>query len=183
MYYGFYDTNYFGDQSEERSYDKEDYKVLLTHCFKYCDTLSLKMTSDSINNEKKFEKYRIPKPDCIVGSPKGVALAEYDKYITVFDGDKRVSKKVEDQLRFYHLCPELLELMFDTADDMFEWLCGWGLNNPEDPAFYRNDGSAFFESIIHEGEFYIYPKAGEDVSKIINNKPWYCFDDDMENPK
>ena len=47
-----------------------------------------------------------------------------------------------------------------------------GFNNPENPVFYRENGSIFFSSLIHEGEITLTVNDGEDVSKITMINGW-----------
>ncbi|MBE6625537.1 MAG: hypothetical protein E7622_07885 [Ruminococcaceae bacterium] len=65
------------------------------------------------------------------------------------------------------------------TDSIFKWIDGWGFKNPEDPCFYRDDGSAFFTSVIHEGVVKLTPRENEDVSKIISNPLWIPEIDDV----
>ena len=46
---------------------------------------------------------------------------------------------------------------------------GQGHKNPEDPIFYRADGSKFFLSVIHEGELELYVNDSEDISAILDS--------------
>ena len=48
----------------------------------------------------------------------------------------------------------------------------WGLKNPEDPAFYRKDGTPFFSTTIHEGYFTINADENEDISEILSKRDW-----------
>jgi len=77
------------------------------------------------------------------------------------------------------MCPELCELLLKITDSIFKWIDGWGFKNPEDPCFYRDDGSAFFTSVIHEGVVKLTPRENEDVSKIISNPLWIPEIDDV----
>lgn len=60
----------------------------------------------------------------------------------------------------------------DMAEGVFEWLYGWGFKNPDDPTFYRSDGSVFFVSEIHEGICAIMPREEEPVEELLREIPW-----------
>ena len=62
--------------------------------------------------------------------------------------------------------------MLDAVGGMFEWLDGWGYKNPEDPCFYRKDGSALFSSIIHEGELKLFYQDDEDITELLPKARW-----------
>jgi hypothetical protein len=52
---------------------------------------------------------------------------------------------------------------------MFAWT---GYIMPEDPTFYRPDGSIFFKSTTHEGELTLMPRGDEDVSNVLSSGRW-----------
>ena len=72
---------------------------------------------------------------------------------------------------YYRVCDKLCDILLKTTNHIFSWLNGWGYENPEDPTFYREDGSLFFTSTIHEGECTLFVRD-EDVSEILANKLW-----------
>lgn len=47
-----------------------------------------------------------------------------------------------------------------------------GFKNPEDPVFYRDDGSVFFSSIIHDGKCFLFPTDSENISDIVSSDHW-----------
>ena len=61
-------------------------------------------------------------------------------------------------------------------DSIFKWMYG-KVKKPEDIAFYREDGSVFLSSVIHEGEDSLFPREGEDISAILDLDNWYLVDD------
>ena len=157
--YVFRDTDITG--FEEYDIVGDDYKTLIDTCCKYCTVMSLYITDLHLNGLEKLEKFRIPKRDNI----KFV----YKHYW----GDPLYYQKV----RYYRVCPESKKLLIEISDSIFKWLNGWGNNNPDDPTFYREDGSVFFTSTIHEGLCVLIPKENEDVSKVLTNSNWKRMQD------
>lgn len=157
--YVFYDTDITGQ--EEYDIAGEDYRELIQICCKYCTIVSLRITHAETSFVNELEKYRIPK----------------DKNITfVYKHYYGISSKNPTEVKFYRICPELYELLLKISESVFKWIYGWGYTNPEDPAFYRSDGSVFFSSIIHEGECTLTPINGENISKIIEKGHWISSD-------
>lgn len=158
MSWVFYDTNVYGDCNDEYDISGEEYEKLLEVCFKYCDTLMLKVVRNNLKNIERFEAYRTVKP-------AGVDEKRLQSITTCGD------RFLKDQFRFYKLCPGLFELMKETSNSIFGWTECWN-NNPDDPVFIRADGSIFFDSTTHEGELELFPRDEEDVAEIISNKLW-----------
>lgn len=161
-YYVFYDTNVFGDCSEELDITSENYKKLLMLCFKYSTSLSFMISGEGIRTiveslPKKLDEYRIDEDDNVL-----------DVYMRYMDGYK--------DIRCYTACPETYDLVLGINDSLFKWINGRGNKKPEDLTFYRKDGSVFFSSVIHEGECFLYPRDNEDVSSVVSNGKWYLVD-------
>lgn len=163
--YTFFDTNFFGDCNEDFDIAGEDYEKFLKTCFKYSSTFAFMV--DGLN--KKFiqanlppelEKFRIPLDACVLDASKHYWF-------------KLKKKEFADSIFCYRVCPELFPIVLNITDSIFKWIDGWGYKNPEDPAFFREDGSIFFNSTIHEGECYLYPRPDEDVSDILSIETWY----------
>lgn len=155
----FYDTNVFGDSNAEYDISGEDYAKLLNICLKYCDTLMLRVLRNDAKNIDHLEKYRINKPFNI---DEKILMSVYycDGYY------------LQEQFRFYRLCPELLRLMLETSNSVFGWSYDWQ-HAPEDPVFFRADGSVFFDSVVHDGELRLFPRSTENVEEIVENNFWY----------
>lgn len=149
MIYRFYDT----DVNENEEYDVigEEYDILINTCCKYSSVLALNFMSKDILYYNELEKYKI--------------------------ASKRLSKQWI--VNYYKMCPELCELLLKITDSIFKWIDGRGFKNPEDPCFYREDGTLFFDSSIHEGILKLMPRENEDVSKIISNPLWIPETDDV----
>lgn len=167
MYWVFYITNEYGDQSEERDYSGDNYRILISRCVKYCDEFSFKTFHNNVKNFDAFEPFRVTQPK----------QREKTYFGYAFSNRLSIGPKFKE-VHYYRVCEETHKLLLDTADDMFKWIEGWGYFNPEDLAFYRSDGSVFLESQIHEGCFVLYPRENEDVSDILADPKWYCYSDD-----
>ena len=148
--YKFYDTDITG--LKEYNIIGEDYKNLIKMCCKYCTTLSLIATNANSHLLKELEIYEIEKSEKI--------SFNFNHY-----------GEISDKIKYYSVSPELYRTIIKNTNDIFCWINGWNFENPEDPTFYREDGSVFFTSTIHEGTCTLFVK-GEDVSKIVNNSNW-----------
>lgn len=161
MVYRFYDT----DSQMQNEYDiqGEQYQKLLDVCFLYCQSVSFVVRTDHHHTDlfpNYMEKYKAPIP-----KDANMAYRHYG-----FAGKYSVTEKYE--IRCYYLSEPVKEYLRHKVDSMFEWICGWGFLNPEDPAFFREDGSIFFYSTIHEGVCTLIPGKTEYVSNIIINEGW-----------
>lgn len=148
--YKFYDTDPMG--VEEYNIEGQEYINLIEVCCRYCKTLSLIVTnnnSELLHKLKKFETHKSPKIS--FGFP------HYENTSII--------------IKYYNVCPELCDIITSNTSDIFCWINGWGFKNPEDPTFYREDGSVFFTSTIHEGECTLIVND-EDVSTILYNNHW-----------
>ena len=158
--YIFYNTDLTGH--EEYDISGEQYHALLEACFKYSDSFSIILSSSCKADLSKWENYRIP--------VEAYAKAVYSHYGDINTG---TGDKIRDyEIRQYTLCPELCHLISQHTDTLFSWICGWGFDNPDDPAFFREDGSVFFNSTIHEGECVLYLKANETLSRSLLDNKW-----------
>lgn len=63
------------------------------------------------------------------------------------------------------------------VNSLFDWQSYWdGHHNPQDPTFFRADGSIFSFSLIHEGFSEVYNRDDEDVTLLASNPTWAKFD-------
>lgn len=150
--YVFYDT----DMRGEADYDicGSDYEKLIDVCCQYGCTLSLMIANRHTKLVKHLEAFRMPQPQNIRN--------EYMRYSQNSDGS-------DLDIRYYHVCDELCSLLKASANSIFDWVYEQGHKNPEDPIFYRADGSKFFLSVIHEGELELYVNDSEDISAILDS--------------
>ena len=153
--YYFYDN---GIHDEEYDIKGEAYKELLRLCFLYCETVSFYIENPGKTElEQELEAYLIPNED-----------AKFDRHAYLY-----IYPYCSKRYRFYRVCPQLRDLMLNHTDSIFQWLDGWGFNNPADPAFYRSDGSVFFSSVIHEGQLKLTPREGEDITALLQLSVWW----------
>ncbi len=153
---------YYTDETEESELDIEgdDFRRLLDICFSHCTVMSFLKNTYNNQDDEYFERlapYRIPTPQNISCQP--------------------VEACPPADFRFYRLCPELKEVILSIFDHLFRWLEGWGYHHPADPIFYREDGSMFFWSCIHEGSCALLPREGEDVTSVLKHGAWYDVTD------
>ena len=150
-------------EEEDRDITDDHYEKLITICCKYSAYLSLRITGDNINGADELEKYRV----------------QVDRDFVYMYGHfyREYSLQFYSEVRYYRVCPELRDLLLKISDSVFKWINGWGYTNPDDPVFYRADGSVFFSSVIHDGECLLHPNDDEDVSEIVLNDDWIKFEE------
>ena len=149
--YTFVDTDCWG----EAEYDirGDAYKELICCCCQYSKIFSMVITDPSSPIIQQLQPYRIATPDHVL-----LSFPEYTHQSA--------------DIAYYRVCPQVREILADGVGGIFEWIDGWGFTNPNDPAFYREDGSVFFASVIHNGVCTLTPRPGEDVSQIIKDPLW-----------
>ena len=153
--YRFCDTDITG--FAEYDITGSEYEALIDKCFAYCTSFSFYVRSAEVLVPVELEPYRLP----LTPSVK----AHYQRY-----GDI-------GQVYHYRLSQRNRRYIHSIADSIFKWIDGWGYHNPEDPVFYRADGSVFLSSRIHEGCISLFPLDGEEVSEIVMNPPWFKIKD------
>lgn len=154
--YKFFDWDPKTDQEYDLS--GREYNDLIEVCFKYSSVMSFTSCGADIDLLQIIEKYHISRPDNIKINNSIYGYGDFT--------DKQIG------LNFYRLCPNLMDVLLSHTNGIFEWIHGWGFNNPENPVFYRENGSIFFSSLIHEGEITLTVNDGEDVSKITMINGW-----------
>ena len=147
--YRFYDTDDYGQAEYDITGDH--YLTLIESCFKYCSVFCLRIHDDRTVLPSELEKYRVDFDENFSNA--------YKHY---FNSD----------IRCYRVCDETKKLFLTIADSIFKWIYAWGYTNPEDPAFFRSDGSIFFYSVIHEGECILLPRDCENVCDILSYGNW-----------
>lgn len=151
----FYDWDPY--TNEEFDLCGDAYKVLIDFCFAYSKTISFLGDYD----------YTIPSwlKNYEIDQPKEITVSFFEL------GMGKVNRE-ELNLHFYRTCPEIHNWMLTSAKGIFEWLDGWGFHNPENPIFYREDGSVVFCSVVHDGELCLQYREDEDVSNVLSSAPW-----------
>lgn len=176
--YYFYDSdwNYGGKGDVEYHIQGEEFRKLLEVCFRYSAYVAF---SFSPSSEAKYLQLLAPfeesVPDVISSQAYPPKRMWPTETFRCFNG-RTVTTTIQKSStnRFYRTCPELIDVLCSVSDSIFTYLDGWGYCNPEDPTFYRADGSVFFSSVIHEGECKLTPRDDEDISEIIRNPLWVC---------
>ena len=165
--YYFYDSdwNYGGRGDVEYDIKGAEFRTLLEVCCRYSTHAAFAFCPLCDRKYREFlSPFEMPMPDAV--SPKDYPTSE--------NNDEPFTKPSFN--RVYRTCPELVDALCAISDSIFTYLDGWGYCHPEDPTFYRADGSVFFSSTIHEGECRLTPHDNEDVSQIIANPLWVCYD-------
>ncbi len=163
----------------------EAYREFLRFCFRYCKTMTLLFWDiiDGITDQKLIDKISFKKNDVLeekikefeIEPPKDIQCNFSHYKVSVSVGDQPLDRiyVAETSVKHYKLCPALFELMTTVADDIFSWadenVCG----RFEDPCFFREDGSCFCFSIIHEGVLYLYLNENEDPSELFKMSKWW----------
>lgn len=167
MKYKFYDFDPIN--GEEFDITGEDYIELMNLCIKYSKTVCFRKFVHFRYNSfvpERLEKYRLP----INKNTMKPYYANYGPWCFKDIDDAK------EQLYLFELSKEVCEWILSTADGIWDWDCGSDKELPADPVFFREDGSKFFDSIIHEGEISIYPIEGEDVSSVVSKGNWHCIE-------
>ena len=170
----FYDSDWFygGNGDVKNHIQGVEFRKLLEACFRYCSYVALSISAKS---EERFKKLLSPFE---IAVPEAIAQDVYPQaYEACRWGRTKDGKSFPEivsisNIRFYRACPDLLNVLYSISDSLFTWLDGWGFCNPENPTFYRSDGSVFFSSVIHEGECTLHVHDDEDVSEVIKNPLW-----------
>ena len=160
--YTFYDTDITGREI----YDiiGSDYERLLGVCFQYCTSVAMCLYLDANVDVSEIRRFQID-----VTPETKQYFQHYGRFPA---GDCNESGTY--QIVRYSLMPEVREFLLSRADSVFKWTYGWGNKNPDDLVFLRADGSAFFSSVIHEGECTLSPRDNEDVSSVVDDPRWLC---------
>lgn len=161
--YRFVDTDETGINDFDIS--GESYNFLLETCMKYCSSFSVRVCVDIIGSNTfldDLEPYRIHANIYVRSAYSHYGFLPSETYC---NADRY-------EIRHYRCCREVCAILLASTKSVFEWICGWGYTNPEDPVFFRSDGSVFFSSIIHDGICMLFPRVEEDVSQILSKGNW-----------
>ena len=159
--YRFYDTDYYGN--EEYDITGEEYKQLIQTCCEHSEKMSFKYFSNKPTDlYQKLKKFKICSD---IFTHKG-----YNDIVS------------HEEVVYYRVCSELCYILQQEANGIFEWLYGRNYKNPEDPCFYRKDGTFFLATSIHNGEITIFGKDNE-IDDIVKNPLWINSIDDKNHHK
>lgn len=139
------DTEY---EIEGRSFD-----ILIELSLRYCKYFSLAY-AENIRAVKELDPFEI------AFAPSDELKQKWDRF-DVFRS--RLPRK------YYRLTRESAAILSNIAEGIFKFTFAFGYENPEDPAFFREDDSVFFVSVVHEGESYVFAKPDEDVRELIES--------------
>lgn len=148
--------NYDDKMKCDLSLSGEAYRELIALCFRYSETFSFTLSSHSpVQIDSRFLMLReehFPKPNL-----PGIHWFDF--------------------CRYYVCTPAAKEAFLALTDDLFAWTsCFPSTNLPDDPTFYRADGSLFFRAITHEGFCELYDRGETDVVRYAQRYNWRHVD-------
>lgn len=155
MKYAFFDGNCY----EDVEYDIQgaDHDELMRVCFTHSEVFSVLLGRD-IPLADTLRPFEITvEPECYEYAPPYAC-----------NGPSMIR-----ELHFYRVCPELYSILTENIHSIWEWIDGWDFKNPENPHFYRADGTCFFMCNTHDGECFFYTRDDEDVSSVVTKDHWY----------
>jgi hypothetical protein len=115
-------------------YHNQCYKPFLEFAFRHAESCSLIVRKTPPLHEKGQNFLKSASADLIHASDQ-----------SEWPGTKLISGVA--RVHTFGLSPGFRRLFLDETDDLGGWLSP---TLPEDPAFYRSDGSVLFGSVIHE---------------------------------
>jgi|MGYP000060895052 hypothetical protein len=87
-----------------------------------------------------------------------------------------------DTICVYRCTEEAKRFLQNHVYSLFDWQPYWdNHHNPQDPTFFRADGSVFSFSLIHEGYSLVYNREDEDVTLLDSMAGWYPTDDECNS--
>ena len=146
-------------QSEDDLTGKE-YQLFLNICFQYCASVSFILTQGI---HAAFGDAIIP--------------AELEKYRIPTTRKVQATHGMHSEAHHFRLCKESQEIIRKMSPSLYSWTCDEFYRNPEDLTFFREDETVFFESVTHEGEFYLRARDDEDVSALVSDPRWVDLGD------
>lgn len=129
----------------------KNFELMLDICFRYSKYVSFLVTETDFRKYSGLESF-------LVQEEKRMLSEMYDKNLRY----SRIGI-----VEFFYCSKEFKSFILSITKDLWSLIHGWGFENPEDPVFYRNDGSVFFSAVIHEGYGTFYPRSDEDVSAFF----------------
>jgi hypothetical protein len=158
--YKFYDTDITG--REEYDIIGSDYVQLLNTCFQYCTSVAMCICLGADIDVSEISPFQIQV------TPEVKKYYHHYGHFRFGDCNTIGTYKIVH----YSLTPEVKAFLFSHADSVFKWTFARGNNNPDDLVFFRHDGTAFFSSVIHEGECTLHPRDNENISIIVSDPRW-----------
>lgn len=148
MRYLFYATDYFTNLGEY-DFTPEHYCALLKCCVQYSWCFSLEFNGEKPRFAKELAVWQIKNPNF------------------PYQGENQPENR-----KYYRVCAESAAFLVQIANSFFDFDYHRNNQYPEDPIFYRKDGTPFLNVIAHEGECNLYPFPGEEVSDVLAFGHW-----------
>ena len=165
-YYVFLDDYYEPETGfeEEQDIEGEKYKELLKFCFERSKYFSFRFFHGRVEIPKHFFDIQLPK--------NHTCLEWWNEHSRYY-----IKNGIEicDDIMLLEITSDVKQWIENVSDNLFSWIdASWGFNNPEDPAFYREDGSILFHSVIHEGicELRLTEDEEKEASHILKASRW-----------
>ena len=156
MNYYFYDTDLMGQ--DDYDIRGESYRELIDVCCRFSTSFSLALWDKN--------------------SPVALALKEYEikERETLHPYYRFWSKQKNGWsayvVCYYRVCEETCQILKDITESVFDWCQRKEVPGGEDPSFYREDGSIFFSSEIHDGFLHLAPLESESPFDRISPEHW-----------
>lgn len=150
--YTYYTRDYYSN-SGTYLMSKDHFYTLMQHSFHYGCYLSLVIHDPDHPVVQELQKWNI---QCVPFSLKDLTYP--------------------DRRRVYTACDDVFKILQPEFENWRNPSCTVRIPHQEDVAFLRKDGSIFFDSIFHEGEYSIYPQENEPVGEILQYGHWLLID-------
>lgn len=143
MSFAFFNRDYILNCGEQ-NFSGEHFSAVLLLCHQYCNWFSLAVTDETHPVLQELRTFLVP------------------------------PSKADDEKgkKYFILCKDTIHILEKHFSDFFEFQSNGDELVPEDPVFYRADGSTFLECCAHEGEVFLYPRQQEDVFSILSYGGW-----------
>lgn len=149
--YEFFDHDDFGERIPCCG---ADFRLLLQTCAKYSKYMSFILENDEL------ERFPVLKEHLVTRNEHHWLSGVYNKQL-------RYSQ--DSEVCFFNVTEQLLEGLLEIADDLWAFTHYYEFDNPEDPTFYRADGSVFFTSVTHEGEAEFSLRENETIEAFVTD--------------
>jgi hypothetical protein len=135
------------------------YGALLDLCAESCTSFSLVLNSSVSPQPSESATSFVAKLEPFVLS---------DELKTSWPGGGTVAPGKFGRVIRAKMCDDTLSLLKAAASDLYEWLQP---SLPEDPAFYRDDGTVYLATISHEGCAFFELQPAE-LTQLISKLPF-----------
>ena len=149
--YEFRDHDDFGERIPCSGHDLE---LLWGTCAKHAKYVSFVLENDELEHFPVLKEHLVTRD-------------EHHWLSGIYNRQLRYSQ--DSEVYFFNVTEKLLSGLFAIADDLWAFTHYYGFDNPEDPTFYREDGSVFFTAVTHEGEAEFTLREDENIDDFINS--------------